>query len=655
MIKTKQHWSLWIVLLLLAACLYLPFRSCSLDDFDAYSFALALENFDLGLQQPQPPGFPVYIFMARVVYALTGDAVSALTWVSALCGVGVVLMLGALGENCSRPVVGHQDTSKRVMLIAPLLLMALPMLWLTAGKPLSDVPGLFFTLLALWLLVAADARPWWLVAGGGVTGLALGVRPQNALPLILCFAWMGLQTLQGQRPWRHVGLIGAGGTVGVLLWLLPTAHMVGGLDAYMGYIRGHATHVQTADSLLGMAVPLGTALHSRAFAFGDTFLLYTIGVGTFNPWATADFVRVGILALVILVGLMQADWRRTRTWALSVWLLASTAFVFLFVTLDRPRLMLPMLPPLALLVAQGWARVKHPRGMLTVLLASMMLALLVQGVPLAVQLTQTPAPPAQAADYVAAHFPPTQTLVAAAGSFRAVQVDLAHYRVAFLYEFLPQTVADALTDGVQYVVVFDRDQFPLEVMDVLSAEGTFVPLDELTFGRDRRVHTQHDQVRVQVLTPSQLVPPSALRLPETGCLDIGGERDGRYLGTGWFRPEDVGGTSARWAGGLATATLRMTLPSASAYRVRMRVLAYPAEQQVQLRLNGHRTDWLNISQGWTELEVQIPGDWLTPDTITPLTLLHAHTLSPQAATDGGSSDTRALTVAYDWVCVEAGD
>jgi len=51
-----RGWNLPIVILTTALLLYLPFRSISLDDFDSYSFALALEDFDLTLQQPQPPG-----------------------------------------------------------------------------------------------------------------------------------------------------------------------------------------------------------------------------------------------------------------------------------------------------------------------------------------------------------------------------------------------------------------------------------------------------------------------------------------------------------------------------------------------------------------------------------------------------------------------
>ena len=646
-----------MVLFVLALCLYVPFRSCSLDDFDAYSFALALDNFDLGLQQPQPPGFPVYIFLARGLYALTGDALTALTWLSVLSGVGVVLLVYALGAALSG-AAPHLAAANRYALLAPLFVLALPMTWLTATKPLSDMPGLFFTLLALWLWVAAQGRPLWLVSGGWVTGLALGVRPQNALPLGLYLAWMGVQVLRRERPWRHVWLIASGGVCGLLLWLLPTARAVGGLAAYMAYIQGHAAHVQVADSLLGMNVPLGVALRGRAFAFGDTFLLYTVGVGMFATWAAGDIARVWALALVVLVGLARADWRRAATWALAVWWLTATVFVFLFVTLDRPRLMLPILPPLVLWVAQGWAQVRRPRWLVSAVVVVGWLLLLMQGVPLAAQLALVPAPPAQAADYVATHFSPDQTLIAAAGSFRAVQVELPAYRVAFLYDFAPQAVMDTvrqLTGPARYVVVFDRDQFSPAVMEILDAGGAFVPLDEMTFARDRRVHTQHDQVRVQILTPANLVPPEALRLPEDGCLDIGGANAGRYLGTGWFRPEVVGGTRARWAGGAVSSTLRVTLPPATVYRVRMRVLAYPPEQQVQVQITGRSTRgtaWLTVPQGWSELSVDIPGDWVIPEAITTLTLWHTQALSPQVVTNGGSSDTRALTVAYDWLCVD---
>ena len=100
----------WTPTLLTVAVLllYAAFRSISLDDFDSYSFVLALGQFNLGLQQPQPPGFPVYIFLGRLLYYVTGNPTSALTWLSALSGVGTVVIVYAMGHllDDDSPITG---------------------------------------------------------------------------------------------------------------------------------------------------------------------------------------------------------------------------------------------------------------------------------------------------------------------------------------------------------------------------------------------------------------------------------------------------------------------------------------------------------------------------------------------------------------------
>ncbi|HNT73603.1 MAG TPA: hypothetical protein PKH77_01150 [Anaerolineae bacterium] len=707
-----------LALLLATLCLYGTFRSCSLDDFDAYSFILALDDFNLTLQQPQPPGFPVYIALARALRALTGNALSALTWLSAISGAAATLLVYALANQrisgsadqrvsesatqqlspqpsalspqpsvlspqssvlSPQPSVLSPQSSAlspqssvlspqssvltphtssltphsslltpHSSLLSTLLFALLPMAWLTADKALSDMPGLALTLLALALLLAADARPAWLAAGGLATGLALGVRPQNALPLAMLGLFWLWEAARSQRSFKTLLIAGGCAGVGVLLWLWPTARAAGGLAEYVGFIRAHASHVGQADSLAGMGLSLGAALRARALAFGDTFLSYTLGMGTFAPWGLGEWLRVLSGGAFAVVGLARADWRQRRTWSLALWTLAAAAQVFLVENLDRPRLMLPILPPLVLLIAQGWERIRRPRWLTPAVTAAASLALLMQGAPLAATLATIPAPPAQAAAYVADHYPPETTLIAAAGSFRAAQVELPAYRLAYLYEFNPQVAADAFATGARYVVIFDRDQFPAEAVEVLSDGGRLVALEERTFTRSRRVHTQHDQVRVQVLTPAELIPPEALALPETGCVDIGGD-DGRYLGTGWFRPEDIGGVPGRWAGETVTATLRLLLPSASAYTVRLRALAFSPGQTVALNADGETTAAVALPQSWNEIEIALPGR--DASDVTTLSLVHAIAQSAFDASGGASSDTRPLTAAYDWVCV----
>ncbi len=649
---TKPHRTLAWTLLIIGLCLYAPFRSISLDDFDAYSFALALEQFDLALQQPQPPGFPIYVGLARGFYNLTADPVAALTWVSALSGVAALLLIYKIGRQFdpARPFTG---------VAAALWLGLTPLAWLTAEKALSDAAGLAGILLPLWLWARWQHSGRGLALAALTSGLALGIRPQNALPLALYIAYALLAHSLEDRErgaWQPWLLTGALGLCGVLLWLIPTAWAAGGLDAYVAQIRAHAAHVSQADSLWSMSVPLPTALRYRLLAFGDTLLTSLVGVELFTPLSLGDGARLAALALVVGVGLARADWRRRGTWGLLLWTLLMAGQILLYVTLDRPRLMLPLLPPLALLMASGWARIRRPRWLPSLLMAVTCLVLLIQGAPLAATIATAPAPPAQATAYIAATYPPEATLIAAAGSFRAVQVDLPNYRIAYLYRFEPEAVRAALADR-RYVVVFDRDKFPPEAMAALTDDGRWVTLEERTFARDRRVHTQHDQVRVQVLTPASQVPPSALRLPDDGCIDLGGGADGRYLGAGWFRPESIGGAQGRWAGGALTSTVRMAPPEAGAYRLRGRALAFPPEQTMHLEIDGRRIDALALPQVWTEFEMQIPATALSSSPeeaqVTTLALIHSEAQSAFEATDGGSSDRRALTAAYDWLCIEA--
>ena len=100
--RTLSRWTP-ILLAIATLLLYVPFRSISLDDFDSYSFALALDRFDLGLQQPQPPGFPVYIFLGRILYRVTGNPTSTLTLLSALSGVGVAALFQSLARLAFEP------------------------------------------------------------------------------------------------------------------------------------------------------------------------------------------------------------------------------------------------------------------------------------------------------------------------------------------------------------------------------------------------------------------------------------------------------------------------------------------------------------------------------------------------------------------------
>ncbi len=643
--RPTSHWPAVLLLLAVVLPLYLAFRSISLDDFDAYSFALALRHFSLDLQQPQPPGFPVYVFLGRLA-ALGTDATGALTLLSALSGAVVVLCLYGLGQadSARQPLTGVG---------AALLVGLTPMGWLTAEKALSDAPGLALTLLSLWTLWRGRDDRRWFGLGCFVTGLGLGLRPQNGLPVLLLLAGLLIHHLRVHRSFRPLAWAITAFVIGILLWLLPTLRAVGGLSAYLAHLSAHSAHVRQADSLLAGGLPTWLALRGRVIAFADTLLLHTVGLSLYDPWRWPQAVRALAMTAILLPGLARADWRKREPWLLAAWAALVGGQIFLFEALDRPRLMLPLLPPLALLTVRGWARLGRPRLLPPIALTAAAFGLLLQGIPLAAQLASIPAPPAQAAAYVAEHYPPRETIVAAAGSFRAVQVDLPTYQLLYLYRFDPAAARDATAgESIRYVAVFDRDQFPDEPMAILSDDGRYVPLEDHTFARDPRVHAQHDQVRLQVLIAADLLPPEALAPPEGGCINVGGADDGRYLDRGWYRPETIGGVEARWAGGAPTTTVRLTLEPGHDYQLTLRALAYPDGQELILQASGRTFARFSLSSTWIEYTATLPASLLPTPGVTQVELIHTQLETPFAATGGASSDHRPLAAAYDWICLE---
>ena len=44
---------------------HLPLLAPSLEDYDSVNFGLALHDYDIGKNQPHPPGYPVYIAAGR--------------------------------------------------------------------------------------------------------------------------------------------------------------------------------------------------------------------------------------------------------------------------------------------------------------------------------------------------------------------------------------------------------------------------------------------------------------------------------------------------------------------------------------------------------------------------------------------------------------
>jgi hypothetical protein len=76
--------------------LHLPYTARSLEDIDSINFALGIRDFDVGEHQPHPPGYPVFILIAKIVNAVTGSEVLTLSMLGIASGALLAIILTAL-------------------------------------------------------------------------------------------------------------------------------------------------------------------------------------------------------------------------------------------------------------------------------------------------------------------------------------------------------------------------------------------------------------------------------------------------------------------------------------------------------------------------------------------------------------------------------
>src|SRR3954453_11297142 len=75
------------------------FRSRYLYDLDSVNFALAMGRFDPTVHQPHPPGYFLYIWLARLANTLFNDPNSALVAISIVSSCGAVVFTYLLARR----------------------------------------------------------------------------------------------------------------------------------------------------------------------------------------------------------------------------------------------------------------------------------------------------------------------------------------------------------------------------------------------------------------------------------------------------------------------------------------------------------------------------------------------------------------------------
>jgi hypothetical protein len=297
----------------------------TLEDLDSINFALGVRAFDVARHQPHPPGYPIFIALAKVSTAVLraiGVEAAAPRGLAIWSAIGGALALPALLLFLRR-LEGRASLAAWAVFIAA----TCPLFWFTALRPLSDMLGFAA---AMWTLAILAGNPSTRAVTGGalLAGLAIGIRSQTAA---LTLPWLAYATLSRRSTATTVGVVCAT-ACGVLAWAVPLIVASGGLAAYL-----HVLNFQAGADFEGV-VMLWTH-HGRSDVL--TALLNTF----VWPW---DW-RVGLAVVVLgLVGTARILLRSPRAaLAIGIAFVPYAVFHLLFQETVTTRYALPLVPIVA--------------------------------------------------------------------------------------------------------------------------------------------------------------------------------------------------------------------------------------------------------------------------------------------------------------------
>jgi len=231
----KRQWTILAIVAVVCAATRFLALARSAWDWDEALFSMALRDYDVTVHHPHPPGFPVYVAMAKLARLLVADDFRALQSVNVLAAMLVFPAMFLLAREL-RLRFG-------TAVAAGALFAFFPNVWFFGGGGFSDVPSIVLVLFAVvFLLRGSRSRSsYWI--GTLLLALAIGIRPQNLLVGLA----PGLLATRRRR-WWETGVALLIGVVVVGTAFGGAIEATGSLDDYLRIVRDHADYIARVDS-----------------------------------------------------------------------------------------------------------------------------------------------------------------------------------------------------------------------------------------------------------------------------------------------------------------------------------------------------------------------------------------------------------------------
>ncbi len=548
-------------------------------EHDEILFAQGVQSFEPLKFHPHPPGYPLYILLAKFVNLFAHDVFTSLVWISIVsCVVGFIAL-----ARLFRHLIGDADAA---VAGAMLVYFAAAML-VHSVLPMSDSPAFAFAALTLLAIVhlREETHERAAILTGIAASCAIGIRPQLLIPLAPVLL-VALAEMRRQR--QRVASVVSFSFVS-FLWFLPLVDAAGGFGPLMAWERKQADYVAVHDAAASRGLYSAAGIFTR-------FVIH--------PWGS-KYVTLPLLFFMAF-GLIEVVRRRNRR-MLPLALFTAVQLAFELKSMDPAdgvRYSIPILPLVALIAVCGLAAIARSAQLRVIPWAGVAFIAglsLWYASPIINARTTGASPPAAAAAYAARTLPPN-TIVLFEWSVRP------HAEYLFA-QFHPMQIEAGLRE------LYDRPGVPV----VLFSNGGSRDPEAKTFSwpaNDAYGKLTRNFYRVVSLEP---IPPPRRYLPLRGVYAL--ERTNE-------------GESWRWLAKEA----EIRLPHSHGSHVQLSFRLSPDSpyetNDLTLFVNGAEAGKVTARRGAT-----VVADLALPPGDADLRILAAQSFSPDAIIHNGDART----------------
>jgi len=339
-------------------------------EFDELLFTQSVQHYDPIAHHPPPPGYPLFVFVAkaaRLVFPSDFVTLVGLNDLASIAGFALLAVAFArLAGGMMRGIAGS------------VLFYFSPSLLVDSTLAMSD-PGAV-ALLAATLFVRQP------VLAGAFAALTIGWRPQFA---ILIVPWL-LVTVAMMRGWHNRALATGAFAIVCIVWLVPLVVATGGVDGLIRFESSQAGYLAQHDADVSRSGWTPPMIAARFIA---------------HPWGT-KFLSLPVLALAAFGAYWTIRTRNARTLPLAIAAIAYLAFALRFMDpADGARYAIPFTLVVAFFAGVAVGIRDSGFGIRELALLIFGLASIVYVRPVIGQRSRTPSPPFLAAQFANAAYP----------------------------------------------------------------------------------------------------------------------------------------------------------------------------------------------------------------------------------------------------------